>query len=154
MKKTIILLGIGLLFIFHFSGLIFAQSKGWIGKYEKIETGINAGGNRSYSSFYNLEVMSEDGFLTAIYESGENSSIYQKMKLTVKLKENTAYFYYDHCFSTDEESEEPCKDTEKQGTLMFKLVKGLNKNKKKVILTYGVKNDSLPKGEVFFRKVG
>lgn len=154
MKKKLTIFGISLLFILHFSNLIYAQNKEWIGKYEKIESGINAGGTRSYSSFYNLEVMSEDGFLTAIYESGENSSIYEKMKLTVELKGNTAYFYYDHCFSTDEESGEPCKDSEKQGTLMFKLVKNLNKNKKKVILTYGVKNDLLPKGEVFFKKIG
>lgn len=149
-----ILFSIGALLILSSTVLINAQSKEWIGKYEKIESEMNAGGTRSYSSFYNLEVMSEDGFLTAIYESGENSSIYERMKLTVKLKGDTAYFYYDYCFSTDEESEEPCEDAEKQGTLMFKLVKSLNKNKKKVILTYGVKNDSLPKGEVFFRKVG
>lgn len=151
--KKIKLAGLGLFFILSCSILTFAQNKEWIGKYENAEDGMNAGGTRSYSTFHNLQIMEEDGVLTAIYESGENSDIRQNMKLTVQLKGNTASFFYDHCFSTDEDSTEPCSDSEKQGTLMFKLVKSLNKNKKKTLLTYGVKNDLLPKGEVFFKKV-
>ncbi|NJM52845.1 MAG: hypothetical protein HC846_05295 [Blastocatellia bacterium] len=75
---------------------------------------MNAGGNRSYTAYHNLEIMSEDGFLTAIYESGENSSVHQKMKLTVESKGNKAFFYYDHCFSKYDDDTEPCEDSEKE----------------------------------------
>ena len=153
MLKKMNFIWIGIISILCFS-TCFAQNGDWIGKYEYLDDGMNAGGNRSYTAYHNLEIMSEDGFLTAIYESGENSSVHQKMKLTVESKGNTAFFYYDHCFTKYDDDTEPCVDTEKRGELMFKLVKSVNKNKKTVILTYGVKNDSLPKGKVFFKKIG
>jgi hypothetical protein len=132
----------------------FAQDKSWLGEYEFVESGMNASGTRSYSNFYKLRIMEEDGFMTGLYESGENSDVYEYLSLTVKTTGNTAYFYYYVCLKTDRDGDKPCVNPAKRGTLMFKLVKSFNKKKKPIILTYGVKNDSLPKGEIFFKKVG
>lgn len=140
--------------VLTFPGIADAQDENsWLGKYEQITDGINATGTRSYTEFYFLEVKKEQDKTIATYESGENSDTYQKMMLTVEIKGATAFFYYDHCLKKDD-TDESCDDSpNKQGDLMFKISKSVGKNKKPILLTYGEKNDLLPKGKVFFKRV-
>ena len=117
--------------ILTFSGIADAQDENfWLGKYEQITDGINATGTRSYTDFYNLEVKKDQNKTIATYESGENSDVYQKMMLTVEIKGATAFFYYDHCLKKDDDTDESCDDSpNKQGDLMFKIVKSVGKIK-------------------------
>ena len=150
MKRQIILLTLMMLGLCASAG---AQTEAnWIGKYEAGASGMNASGTRSYSSFYELEIMREDGGLTGLYRAGENGDVHESLVLDVELRGATAFFRYRHCLAPDE-TEPPCRETARAGELMFKLVRGTPRGRKPTLLTYGVKNDLLPRGEVFFVKL-
>lgn len=147
-KKLIFILTI-LIFVLGFSGSGNAQSEDlWLGGYEH----GNVGNDISEAGWVTLTIKKFKGELIAISEYGQTGTVGKDL-LKVKVIGDTAFFYYDHCLPVEGE-EEPCQVYRiKKGDLMFKLVKGAEKNGRIPILTYGVKDDSLPKGKIFFKRI-
>jgi hypothetical protein len=140
-------------FVKNFSNFGEAQSESfWPGKYEQED-----GGGKEIEQ---LVVRQTGDKLVAVYRSVVTAQLWQFYSLTVEIKGNTALFYYDRCLPKEGDKDYdgsydpyPCsKDTNKKGDLMFKFVKSVAKNKKIIILTYDMRNDSLSKGKVRFKR--
>jgi hypothetical protein len=124
----------------------------WNGTYEGMESGMNATGTRSFSSWAKIELQCGEGFCDWLYTDGENSDTYSKFFTTAKGTANAISFYYSRCMPLEYGSSEPCTDSYKKGDLMFKLVKGKAVKGKSTITTVWGKLKKETSGNVFFVK--
>lgn len=148
MKKLLLSLSL-VLFTF---GFVNAQTtlESWAGIYEGEESGMNATGTRSYSSWAKLEFTCDEDCI-GVYTDGENSDTYNKFNLTAKGSANEISFYYGVCMPKDEESSEPCTNDYKNGEFMFKLTKSKVKGKTVILTNWGKLNKG-ESGKVYFKK--
>jgi hypothetical protein len=123
----------------------------WIGKFEQED-----GGGKEVET---LLVRRQGGKMTAVYRSVVTAQLIEYFNMIVEVNGNTASFYYDKCLPKEGDEDfdgydpNPCSEGTdkngryKNGDLMFKLVKIVDRNKKIKILPHPGKLD------VFFKKV-
>jgi Family of unknown function (DUF5991) len=150
--KTLILSAVLVLVVFGAANAQITFPSSWLGNYETEESGMNATGTRSFSSWAKIEISCSES-CEAIYTDGENSDTYNKFTMTVKGTANSISLYYSICMPVEYGSSEPCTNSYKEGDLMFKLVKGKAVKGKSTITTVWGKLKKESSGGVFFKKV-
>ena len=147
-KIKLIRLAITFLILLNLPIIIDAQSVDWKGIYIFDEESRDEEGKWS-SRWFRLVVKEENGKLQAVYSDGANSKTWKCFSLKVKVKKNTANFYF--------EKNLDCHSGFKKGDLVLKL-----KKKGKIFQTIWGKINlgayselgGLQEDGVFFRKVG
>jgi hypothetical protein len=109
------------LLLSFFAASAVAQTSRWSGNYSYHEEDLDLDWSRT-SYWFQLFVKESKDKLTGIYSEGINGEAKKRFRLSVKIKNKKARFYYENCLPQTENAAAPCLDDKfSKGDLMFEL---------------------------------